>query len=116
MLLEIGNFFSATIAWVTDLDLAFHDLYSTTILWLLGLTAGSITALLLCGALIFVARLTPVMTVFANFFRAIPILALSPLFVWLFGVDYYTELLLISWACFFPVFIATLGAIKRTEI
>jgi NitT/TauT family transport system permease protein/sulfonate transport system permease protein len=47
--------------------------------------------------------------------RAIPPLALVPLIIFWFGVSESAKVLLISWAAFFPVWIATLLGVKATS-
>src|SRR3989338_5387478 len=52
---------------------------------------------------------------FTNFFRFIPPLALVPLFLLWFGIGESSKIGLLTWSCFFPVWISTYNGAKNLE-
>lgn len=81
--------------------------------WSAGLICGSLLGFLLAVLCFWVRPLREGALLVAGFFRALPILALVPLFIILFGVGEIAKILLITWACFFPVFVSTTRSVGR---
>ena len=88
-----------------------HDVLLTSIRWLLGLTAGTISALLLSLLEFLLLRqrasayFSRLLVLAAHFLRALPVIALVPLVQYL-GVNERWKVALIAWAVTFPIWIA----------
>ena len=92
------------------MSLEFHDIVVSAWRWLCGLSFGAISGLAL-ALLVRPSQITRDYSVhLASFFRALPILALVPVVSKFIGIGEVAKVLLISWACFFPVFISTVRA------
>ncbi|GAB07063.1 NitT/TauT family transport system permease protein [Gordonia amarae] len=49
------------------------------------------------------------------FFRNLSLLALLPVFVVFFGIGEQSKIAIVVWACFWPIFITTVGAVNGVE-
>ena len=90
-----------------------YDVIVSTWRWLAGLIAGSTLGLIVAVVVYLLAPIREFVLSIAGFLRALPILALVPLFQWGIGIDEFPKILLITWACFFPVFVSTVRSTGR---
>jgi ABC-type nitrate/sulfonate/bicarbonate transport system permease component len=90
------------------MELEFQDVLVSSWRWLAGLLIGATTALVVALVARALRGAGGAFVHGASFFRALPILALVPVFSRAIGVGETSKVLLIAWACFFPVFISTL--------
>jgi sulfonate transport system permease protein len=96
-----------------NISFDFHDVIVTIWRWAAGVSIGSVIAL----AIAILTGQFPVALAwvrgFAGFLRCLPILALVPLVAKVLGIGEHAKILLIAWACFFPVFLSTVGSIGQ---
>jgi len=93
--------------------LEIHDVLVSIWRWTAGLIAGSLAGLCLALVASFIGLIREPLMTAAGFLRALPILALVPLIQWSLGIGEWQKVLLICWACFFPVFVSTIRSAGR---
>lgn len=90
-----------------------HDILISCWRWLAGLGLGATTGLVVAMVVRGPPAIRNPSLHTAGFFRALPILALVPVVSRTIGVGELAKILLIAWACFFPVLIATITSVSR---
>lgn len=90
-----------------------HDLLVSTWRWFAGISIGSLLAIAAAMLLGRFAKAMSLVRMLAAFLRSLPILALVPLVAKTAGIGEHAKILLISWACFFPVFLSTVGSMSQ---
>ncbi|WP_433945264.1 ABC transporter permease [Paenibacillus sp. SN-8-1] len=88
---------------------------STLQLTLLGLVIGLAVGLIIAIALHFIPILKSALYPLIILSQNIPTIALAPLLVVWFGFDLTPKLIIITLVCFFPVAVATLDGLSRTD-
>ena len=97
------------------IELEFHDIIISLYRWFLGLCLGSSLAFFFAFILVRTKFALNISWATFGFLKALPILALVPLFQNLIGINETSKILLVAWACFFPVFISTAGSIREPQ-
>jgi len=96
------------------MDLELQDVFITFFRWFFGVLIGAGLAL---GWVLVSAKNRKLLSsslFIYSFFRALPILGMSVLFARI-SISEMSKILLISWACFFPVVIATARGIMKEK-
>ena len=90
-----------------------HDVFISIYRWSAGVFAGAVLGFLVALVCYYAKPVRMLATTSFAFLRALPILALVPLALNLIGANEWAKVLLIGWACFFPVFISTHEAVRQ---
>ena len=90
-----------------DISISFADVYTSTIRWFIGLLVGTLSGTFLAVLLHEFKIMRNFFSLPMNFLRALPIIALVPVFQLLFGPGgELGKFLLIAWSTMFPAWIA----------
>jgi len=95
------------------MGLEVHDILISLFRWSCGVAVGGMLGFTFALACYYGRWISqPATTLFA-FLRALPILALVPLLLKLVGANEWAKVVLIAWACFFPVFLSVHEAVRQ---
>lgn len=95
------------------LALEWYDVFVSTLRWTIGLGIGALCALAISFILLLIRLLQGPAQFAFGFARALPILALVPLFQQIIGVNEVSKITLIAWATFFPIIISSVDAVRE---